>query len=228
MMDAMYSGYIKTIKEKRLYIPLLLELCFVILIRVVSLETRLYLYFVFYALLVLFFHEALSLKHFREGLRWSVRDRRITIATAVVMLLVFFFHEKLNAFLFLHISRSPGLVSVKTSTLPEYVLYAVTMSILMPLAEGMFFRKALVSFENRQLTAVTTVFGLLLAVLLYAISPVGVISLLIPLVPVTVCFLLTKNVYLSIIAHLFYCVPFYMEFAGYEMLRVLFRWMITD
>ena len=228
MMNAMYSGYFKEIKEKRLFIPLLLELCFVILVRMVSLETRLYLYFVFYALVVLFFREALSPKRFREGLRCSGRDRRITIVAAVVMFLVFFFHERITAFLFLHISRTPGLVSVKTSTLPEYVLYAVTMIILMPLAEGMFFREALVSFENRQMTAVTTVFGLLLAVLLYATAPVGVVSLLIPLLPVTVCFLLTKNVYLSIIAHLFYCVPFYMEFAGYEMLRVLFRWMITD
>lgn len=224
----MYAEYVNPLKEKQLRIPLLLELCFIILVRVVSLETRLYLYFAFYALLLLYFREDLSPARIREELKCAKRDRQITAVCAAVMFLIFFFHERINAFLFLVISRTPGLVSVKTSTLPEYVLYATTMILLMPLAEGLFYRRAVISFADKRVTALTTVFGMVLAVLLYAIAPVGVISLLIPLLPVTVCYLLTKNVWLSVIAHLCYAVPYYMEFAGYEMLRVLFRWMITD
>ena len=93
----------------------------------------------------------------------------------------------------------------------------------MPLAEGLFFRWAIVSFRESKDTSLTVVLSLVLNALVHVSAPSGAPILLASALPLLVLYLITKNVHLTILVHMLYCLPLYLKYVIYALARILFR-----
>ena len=205
-----------------MYIPLLAEVVFIVLSRLMPLSA-VYLYFFFYMLLVVFFFREISLSKMGQSVREGLREHPVALAvTVVVLALVYVFREELRGTI-AELFGETGLIGVWTRTTAEYFLYAFTMIILMPVAEGLFFRKALISFHDKSITTVTVVLSLALNVLLHVNAPSGAPILLASALPLAVLYLITKNVHLTILMHMLYCLPLYLKYVIYAIGRFAYR-----
>ena len=155
--------------------------------------------------------------------RFVHREHPVALAvTVVVLALVYVFREELRGTI-AELFGETGLIGVWTRTTAEYFLYAFTMIILMPVAEGLFFRKALISFHDKSITTVTVVLSLVLNVLLHVNAPSGAPILLASALPLAVLYLITKNVHLTILMHMLYCLPLYLKYVIYAIGRFAYR-----
>lgn len=216
------SELVAVIKEKKLLIPLLAEAAFVVLIRVLPLDA-VYLYFFFYAFVTVYFYKQISATKMVHSVRDGIREHPVALAvTVIVLALVYVFREELREAIAMLFGES-GMIGVWTRTTGEYFLYAFTMVLLMPVAEGMFFRWALVSFKGSRETALTVVISLLLNVLLHVNAPSGAPILLASALPLVILYLITRDVHLTILIHMLYCVPLYLKYVIYAFARIMLR-----
>lgn len=216
------SAYVDHLKEKKLFIPLLAEAAFILLIRVLPLDA-VYLYFFFYAFLTAYFYKQISAKKMIRSVRDAIREHPVALAvTVIVLALVYVFREELREAVALLFGEA-GTIGVWTRTTGEYFLYAFTMVLLMPVAEGLFFRWGLISFRESKETVLTVVVSLVLNVLLHVNAPSGAPILLASALPLVVLYLITKDVHLTILIHMLYCLPLYLKYVIYAFARIMLR-----
>jgi membrane protease YdiL (CAAX protease family) len=84
------------------------------------------------------------------------------------------------------------------------LLYAVMMIILKPVAEELFFRKAIIKFGSTKKVVAFTVLSLLLCALSRAHGFLGILEWVIMALPVTVAYVATRNIYISLMAHVLF------------------------
>jgi membrane protease YdiL (CAAX protease family) len=84
------------------------------------------------------------------------------------------------------------------------LLYAVMMIILKPVAEELFFRKAIIKFGSRKKVIAFTVLSLLLCALSRAHGLIGIAEWMLMALPVTIAYVATRNIYISLTAHVLF------------------------
>ena len=102
-------------------------------------------------------------------------------------------------------SIDEGAVSiiVHNDIMPTF-FYALMMIVMKPVAEEFFFRKALISFDNKKQTVIFTIISLVLCALTRAHGPLGIVEWIIMALPVTIAYILSRNIYISVMAHVIY------------------------
>ena len=85
--------------------------------------------------------------------------------------------------------------------------------------KGLFYRQAIILFDSKKKTVLLTIVSLMLCAVTMAHGSVGMSTFVIMALPVTIVYLITKNIYVSIMAH------FLFEFynTGYETVYTLAR-----
>ncbi len=189
----------------RLYIPFLWELLFVFATIFFPKQT-LHLFFVFYLGLIYYFYYFYKQFSFRK-----LRKNLGRIVTFWIPVALTFFGLYIANFIRVSIipeiftgQRDGTVQIIYRNELGPTLLYAVMMIILKPVAEELFFRKAIIKFGSTKKVVAFTVLSLLLCALSRAHGFLGILEWVIMALPVTVAYVATRNIYISLMAHVLF------------------------
>lgn len=198
----MLAEYWNAIKRRHLLLPTAGVVAFTALTHFFP-RRALYFYLVFYLAVILYFHRKIRL---RRLIRTITRPKRyllpilLTGAGVVAAHLINYRVLPLIPVL----AASSEQIEIMFGGVFETILYAVTMILLMPVAEALFFRKALIVFRSGFDTFLTASASIVLAALLHANGWLGVIQTFFLTIPLTISYVRTKNYYISLIIHFLY------------------------
>ena len=212
---------IKDFKKRKLWIPLLLTVVAAVLIRLLPART-LAVHGGYYLLLFLFFvflyTPALSVRrYFREWKRLRAFWMPVLL-TLAGMTVIYFLREFLLKLPEHYIGD--GLVPHYINQPLDYWIYGITFGFLMPVAGGLFFRNTyIIHKKDPRITYAYVLLYALLECLLYVEHPIGVISVLLPVIPLVASLLLTRNPRIPITAHILFCVYDKLFLVLYSIIR---------
>lgn len=180
-------------------VPLCLE-CILIICLIVFPEYLLYINFFFYLGIAVYFIicKDFSIQEMKGNICAGKKFWKSVILTVAALALSFAITSIIKILL-PNIDDGMGLLKVHNGF--ELLIFAMSTIILPPLAEELFYRKSLISFEyKKQMPILIIVSGLLFA-LEHSIAPFGILVALIWSIPLMVSYIKTKNVYVVIAAH---------------------------
>ncbi len=189
----------------RLYIPFIWELLFVFATILFPKQT-LTLFFVFYLGLIYYFYYFYKQFSFRK-----LKKNLTRVLTFWIPVALTFFGLYIANFIRISVipefieSGKDGTVQIiyHNELLPT-LLYAVMMIILKPVAEELFFRKAIIRFGSKKKVLAFSVLSLLLCALSRAHGFWGIIEWMLMALPVTIVYVATRNIYISLMAHVLF------------------------
>jgi membrane protease YdiL (CAAX protease family) len=91
-------------------------------------------------------------------------------------------------------------IITRNDLLPTF-FYALMMIVMKPVAEELFFRKAIISFGSKKRVFVLTIVSLILCAVSRAHGFLGIAEWMIMAIPVTIAYVATRNIYISVMAH---------------------------
>ncbi len=190
---------------KRLYIPIAWELLFVIS-TIIMPKQAFHLFFTFYLGLLIYYyyiHKQFSFRKFARNLK---RIKTFWIPVALTFVGLMFANNIKNNVLQAHFAMvKDGTVFIITKNeLIPTLFYAVMMIIMKPVAEELFFRKAIISFGSRKRVFILTLISLLLCAVSRAHGLLGIAEWIIMAIPVTIAYVSTRNIYISVMAHVLF------------------------
>lgn len=94
-----------------------------------------------------------------------------------------------------------GMGVFRVVDLPSLLAFAITTIFLPAIAEEAFYRKGIINFENSVSLVLTSVIGIFLFASEHSLKPLGLLTAAIWAVPLTISYIKTKNVYISITTH---------------------------
>ncbi len=187
---------------KRLYIPLTWELLFIISTMIMP-KQAFHLFFVFYLGLLIYFyfvHKQFSFRKFGRNLG-RLKTFWLPVAlTFVGLLLTNDIKNKVLQPLFSTVADGTVSIITRNDILPTF-FYAIMMIIMKPVAEELFYRKAIITFGNKKRVFVLAVVSLLLCAVSRAHGLLGIAEWALMAIPVTVAYIVTRNIYVSVMAH---------------------------
>ena len=187
---------------KRLYIPFAWELLFVIS-TIIMPKQAFHLFFVFYTGLLLYYYYIHKQFSFRKFARNLTRVKRFWIPVAITfagMLVANLIKNKLIIPNFTMVRDGTVSIITRNDIFPT-MMYALMMIIMKPVAEELFFRKAIISFGSKKRVFVLTIVSLLLCAVTRAHGLLGIAEWMIMAIPVTIAYVATRNIYISVMAH---------------------------
>jgi membrane protease YdiL (CAAX protease family) len=84
------------------------------------------------------------------------------------------------------------------------LIYAVMMIVLKPVAEELFFRKAMIRFGSKKKVLAFSILSLVLCALSRAHGFLGIAEWMLMALPVTIAYVATRNIYISLMAHVLF------------------------
>ena len=189
----------------RLYIPFIWELLLVVL-TIFFPRNTLYIYFVFYLGLYYYFYSFYKQFSFRKLKKNLKRVVSFWIPVALTFGgLVLANHIRLYVVPNLFLGVRDGTVQIiYHNELFPTILYAIMMIVLKPVAEELFFRKALIRFGSKKRVLAYTILSLVLCALTRAHGLLGICEWMLMALPVTIVYLATRNIYISLMAHVLF------------------------
>ncbi len=187
---------------KRLYIPFAWELLFIIA-TIIMPKQAFHLFFVFYTGLLIYYYYIHKQFSFRKFARNLTRVKRFWIPVAITfagMLVANLIKNKLIIPNFTMVRDGTVSIITRNDIFPT-MMYALMMIIMKPVAEELFFRKAIISFGSKKRVFVLTIVSLLLCAVTRAHGILGIAEWMIMAVPVTIAYVVTRNIYISVMAH---------------------------
>ena len=187
---------------KRLYIPLAWELLFVIATTILP-KQAFTLFFVFYLGLLIYFYYFHKQFSFRKFARNLTRINSFWLPVALTFVGLMLANDLKNKVIQPYFATvKDGTVSIitKNDLLPTF-FYAIMMIIMKPVAEELFFRKAIISFGSKKRVFVLTLVSLVLCAVTRAHGFLGIAEWILIAIPVTIAYVVTRNIYISVMAH---------------------------
>ncbi len=190
---------------KRIYIPLIWELAFIIA-TILMPKQAFHLFFGFYLGLLVYFYFIYKQFSFRK--LYKNFGRALTFwlpvaATFAGLMLANKFRTFLSLQFAFKISEDAVSIIVHNDIVPTF-FYALMMIVMKPVAEELFFRKALIQFDSKKQTIIFTILSLIMCALTRAHGPLGIIEWVIMALPVTIAYIVTRNIYISVMAHVLF------------------------
>lgn len=209
---------------KRLYIPFIWELILIIS-TIIWEKQSFYFFFVFYVGLIVYFYFINKQFSFRElSSNFSeVKNFWIPVmVTVAAMVLAYFFQEKIVIGMYSEYYDSIVHIPIRNELAP-LLLKCLLFMVIKPVAEGLFYRKAIILFDNKKKMVLLTIASLLLCSITLAHGLVGITTFILMALPVTIAYLVTKNVYVSIMAQFLFEVYNTGYETVYDLARIYFR-----
>ncbi len=159
------------------------------------------LFFILGVGLIVLFHKEFSIRQYSKT---YLKGWQPWVWTVVTVALLYGAEQLKNYLLWnVFVTSKPGIISLYwKENYPGVAFYAITMIIILPLAENLFFRKAMLASSNKLILVLMTFVSLAVRGLLYAHGFTGILSYAIVAVPLTLVFLKTKNVYITLTAQI--------------------------
>jgi membrane protease YdiL (CAAX protease family) len=164
-------------------------------------QYSIYLNFVYYTGLLVYFivKKEFSLRQWKE----SITSGKIfwkNVILAVLFIAIAFALTTCLEMIFPGLDT--GKMKLKITSFAGLIVFAASTIILPPIAEELFFRKRLIRFENKKIFVLTTLFSMFLFALEHAIMPWGIFLIMIWALPMSLFYIKTKNIYVTMTAHL--------------------------
>ena len=160
----------------------------------------LYTQLIFFLGLLFWFRKQFSIRrfldNFRSGRYWSA-----VFLTSMSLWSCYRLTDGMTSGVFLGVPD--GMIGVVTYTTAEVLLFSVSTMFLMPIAEELFFRKAFACLtQGRQWLILSALAGTFFYALSHALGAVGLIEYAIIGLPLMISYILTRNIYVSMLAHM--------------------------
>lgn len=185
---------------KELYIPILWQILFVISCVFLAKDYFIYTNFIFYLGIIIFFLRKgyFSIRVLKANV---VNEKKfwlpvmLTILGLILAYIVSYFPQMLFP------NLDDGMIGLKRDTLIKLILFSISTIIFPSLAEELFYRKALICFQNKKTLLVSTIIGLFLFALEHSLSWYGILMVMIWGIPFSISYIKTKNIYIPMMAH---------------------------
>ncbi len=188
-----------------MYIPFIWELLFVFA-TVFFPKQSLYLFFVFYLGLVYYFYSFYKQFSFRKLYKNLKRVVTFWIPVALTffgLYLANYIRTQVIPNIFTGVRDGTVQIIYRNELFPT-LMYAVMMIVLKPVAEELFFRKALIKFGSKKKVVAFSVLSLLLCAISRAHGFLGIAEWMLMALPVTIAYVATRNIYISLMAHVLF------------------------
>ncbi|MFA9381335.1 MAG: lysostaphin resistance A-like protein [Acetanaerobacterium sp.] len=185
---------------KKLIFPILWELVFIASYFLIAEEHFIYTNFIFYFGIIVYFVKTGDFK--LQDLKQNIKGGKVfwfpVLWTAVAMIIAFLFSAFLGG---LFPNVDDGMFGLAQKNWLQLILFAISTIVFPPLAEELFFRKAIIRFDSKFLLIITSLLGMVLYTLEHSLSWLGIFQTMIIAIPLTVSYIKTKNVYIPMAAH---------------------------
>ncbi len=189
----------------RLYIPILWELLFIVATIYLPKQT-LYLFFVFYLGILYYFYyfyKQFSFRKLYKNLRRVVTFWIPVALTFFGLYLANYIKVQVIPNVFTGVRDGTVQIIYHNELLPT-IVYALMMIVLKPVAEELFYRKALIRFGSKKKVFLFTLLSLVLCALSRAHGLLGIAEWMLMALPVTIAYVATRNIYISLMAHVLF------------------------
>lgn len=180
--------------------PVIIELIFIISCFVVSDDYHIYTNFLFYLVLAVYFilQKAFSFSEWKKNILGGRKFWIPVIITAAGFMTAFAVTILLEG---AFPGLDDGMIGLKRNTWFKLLIFALSTIILPPVVEELFYRQSVIAFSNTKIMILTTLTGMFLYAIEHALSPWGILLVMIWALPLSIAYIKTKNVYISMTAH---------------------------
>ncbi|MCR5656313.1 MAG: CPBP family intramembrane metalloprotease [Butyrivibrio sp.] len=205
---------------KKYAFPVVWELAFIIAyILLPDTIKTLNIFIIFYLGIGIFYYKEFSFHRYFRNLKSFKGFWIPVIATFIAGLILHYLKTDVIRANLPWISTQTYSITRRNSLLSE-LTYAFTVIFVGPIAEELLFRKAIMSFESKNLTIITFFVGLLLCAFSHAYLPVGVMEALILAVPFSIAYYYTRNIYVPITVHILLMMYEQLPDIAYDLARI--------
>lgn len=180
--------------------PIIIEVIFILSCFIVPREYFIYTNFCFYMILAIYFWytKDFSLKKWLYNLKSGKKFWKHVILTALGFIGAFIITMVLES---LFSDFNTGMIGLRRNLWITLIIFAISTVLLPPIVEETFFRKNMISFENKVVLIITTLFGILMYAFEHSLAVWGIFLTMIWAVPLSISYIKTKNVYVPMTAH---------------------------
>lgn len=182
-------------------IPIVIELIFVVSCFLIPKDYIIYTNFLFYSLLLIYFvlKKDFSIKEWLYNIKSGKSFWIQVMITTVLFILAFVITMVLEN---IFPDYNAGMIALKTNnSWFRLIIFSISTIIFPAITEETFFRKNMISFENKRILIFTTLLSLLLYALEHSLKIWGIFLTMIWALPLTISYIKTKNVYVPMTAH---------------------------
>ncbi len=207
---------------KNLAFPIIWEALFIIFCIIKPFKT-LYIFFVFYLVLTVYFAKDFSFKDYFSNFK-DVKKFWIPVAiTMVGAVLAFLANKNLILPSFSDVLNDGTFDFTWENSYMGEFLRAVTILFMRPIAEELFFRKAVMDFDTDVSAIATFAISLVLCGLSHAYLPLGVVEYMVLALPLAAAFFCTRNIYVPITVNVIFMMYQYLPEIIYDVARISMR-----
>lgn len=180
--------------------PIIIEVIFILSCFLVPREYFIYTNFGFYLILAVYFwcRKEFSLKEWLHNLKSGKKFWKCVILTALGFISAFVITMVLES---IFPNFNTGMIGLRRNSWITLIIFAISTIILPPIVEETFFRKNMISLENKIVLIVTTLLGMLMYALEHSLAVWGIFLTMIWALPLSISYIKTKNVYVPMTAH---------------------------
>ena len=180
--------------------PIIIEVIFIISCFIVPREYFIYTNFCFYLILAIYFwyRKDFSLKEWLHNLKSGKKFWKYVILTALGFIGAFVITAVLES---MFSELNTGMIGLRRNSWITLIIFAMSTILLPPIVEEIFYRKNMISFENKVVLIITTLLGMLMYAFEHSIAVWGILLTMIWALPLSISYIKTKNVYVPMTAH---------------------------
>lgn len=195
-----YKNKLSSTYLNKLILPVLWEVIFLCSCFIFPQSYFIYTNFVFYLGIILYFRIIgdFSFENIIENLQSGKKFWIPVFITTITIILAFLLSAFISS---LFPNTSDGMFGIARDSWPKLILFAISTILFPPLAEEIFYRQAFVKFDNKTTIIISSIIGMFLYALEHSVALLGIIETMVIAVPLTLSYIKTKNVYVTITAH---------------------------
>ena len=180
--------------------PIIVEVIFIISCFIVPREYYIYTNFCFYLILAIYFgcRKDFSIKEWLHSLKSGKKFWKHVILTALGFIGAFVITIVLEG---VFTEFDTGMIGLRRNSWITLIIFAISTILLPPIVEETFYRKNMISFENKVALIITTLLGMLMYALEHSIAVWGIFLTMIWALPLSISYIKTKNIISNIFLH---------------------------
>lgn len=181
-------------------IPSIIEVVFILSCFIFPKEYFIYTNFAFYLLLLIYFgiNKDFSLEEWLSNIKSGKKFwTQVTITTLffVVAFIITIILENLFS------NYDTGTIALRRNNWLTLTIFAISTIILPAITEETFYRKNMISFQNKKILLCTTALSMFLYAIEHSLTIWGIFLTMIWALPLSISYIKTKNIYVPMTAH---------------------------
>lgn len=181
-------------------IPIIIESVFILSCFIFPKEYFIYTNFIFYLLLLIYFciKKDFSLKEWLSNIKGGKRFWKQVSITVLLFISAFIITIILEN---LFPNYNTGTIALRRDSWLTLTIFAISTIILPAITEETFYRKNMISFQNKRMLISTTLLSMFLYAIEHSLTIWGIFLTMIWALPLSISYIKTKNIYVPMTAH---------------------------